>query len=48
MKVSVAGRVQVITISNQSDVIETVTDLVKAWKHMPQKYGKDIANFGAS
>ena len=45
MKVSVAGRVRVITISNQSDVIETVTDLVKAWKHMPQKYRKDIASF---
>ena len=38
MKVSVAGRVRVITISNQSDVVETVTDRVSAWRHMPQAY----------
>ena len=45
MRVLVAGRSRVITISNKDDVIQTVNDLATAATQEPLKYYKDVTTF---
>ena len=45
MRVSVAGRSRIITVSNKDDVIQTVQDVFAAGKTDPLQYYKDVDSF---
>lgn len=45
LRVSVGSRSRVISVSNENDVLETITDLIKASKRKPGRYFKCVDKF---